>query len=426
MSHAEPRLARGVRQVGVLDIAGGGQVVVDGDHVFIGHMKPPFGTTIVDVTDRSRPTIAAEIRLDSDASHTHKVRVTGDLMITNVEQNDRHAKRRARSLPSAEAALATELGRPPSAAELASRIGVEEGDLPRLRQMANEAYGEGGFRVWDISDRSRPRLLTHHKTGGVGVHRFDADARHAYISTEMEGYVGNILVVYDLADPSRPEEVSRWWMPGQHVAGGERPDWPGVRHRLHHAMRCGDELWASVWHAGIRVIDASDLTKLRTVGSYDYHPAIPEPTHTVMPFEAPIGGRRIAAAIDEEHDHLHGRLHGFLWLFDVTDRGNLKPLSIFNLSESDSPFSRAPGRFGAHQFHERLDTTLIYAAWFSGGLRIVDARDPELPEEVGFFIPEPLGGEPSPQSNDVAVGDDGLIYLLDRNRGLHILEFDRT
>lgn len=424
MSRAD-ELARGVRQVGMLDVAGGGQVVVAGDHVFIGHMKPPYGTTIVDISDRSRPKVAAEIRLEGDASHTHKVRVAGDLMITNVEENDRHARRRARGIPGAEAALAAELGRPPTEAEVAARIGAAERDMPRLRGWTGGGYAEGGFRVWDITDRARPRLLTHHRTGGVGVHRFDADERYAYISTEMDGFVGNILVVYDLADPARPEEVTRWWLPGQHVAGGERPDWRGLKNRLHHAMRCGDELWAAVWNAGIRVIDASDLGNLRTVGAYDYHPAIPEPTHTVMPFENPIGGRRIAAAIDEEHDHLHGRLHGFLWLFDASDRANLKPLSIFTLGELDSPFSRAPGRFGAHQFHERLDGTLVYATWFSGGLRIIDARDPELPEEVGFFIPEPLGDEPAPQSNDVAVGDDGLIYLIDRNRGLHILEFDR-
>ena len=64
MSRADA-LARGVRQVGLLDIAGGGQVVVAGDHVFIGHMKPPHGTTIVDVSDRSRPKVVAEIRLRS-------------------------------------------------------------------------------------------------------------------------------------------------------------------------------------------------------------------------------------------------------------------------------------------------------------------------------------------------------------------------
>ena len=38
-------------------------------------------------------------------------------------------------------------------------------------------------------------------TFGKGVHRFDLDESYAYISTEMEGFVGNILVIYDIRHP---------------------------------------------------------------------------------------------------------------------------------------------------------------------------------------------------------------------------------
>src|SRR5262249_57529809 len=124
-----------------------------------------------------------------------------------------------------------------------------------------------------------------------GMHRFDMDERHAYISTEMKGYVGNILVIYDLRDPRRPQEVSRWWMPGQHAEGGETPTWSGRRHRLHHVLRFGDEMWASCWHAGFWVVDVSDLARPKAAGTYDYHPLFPEPTHTVMPVPGRIGGR---------------------------------------------------------------------------------------------------------------------------------------
>src|SRR5205085_3754028 len=75
-------------------------------------------------------------------------------------------------------------------------------------------YDHGGFKLYDVSDRTRPKLITHKKTWGRGVHRFDMDSRYAYISTEMQGYVGNILVIYDIRDPAKPQEVSRWWMPG--------------------------------------------------------------------------------------------------------------------------------------------------------------------------------------------------------------------
>ena len=424
IGNGRTELARNVRRIGHLDLPGGGQVVVQGDYAYVGHLKPPDGTTILDVSDPKNPRVVATITLQGTDSHTHKVRVVGDIMIVNVEQNDRHFRRKGDRIPEVRARLQAALGRPPSDAEIAAELKVRPEDIPVLEEARRRGYRDGGFRIYDVSDRTNPRLLRYEKTFGFGTHRFDMDERYAYISTEMEGYVGNILVIYDIRDPSRPEEVARWWMPGQHIAGGETPTWQGYRNRLHHAMRCGDELWAAVWHAGIRVIDVSDVTRPRTIAEHDYHPPIPEPTHTVMPVSVPVDGRRIAVAIDEEHEHVRGQPHGFLWVFDVTDLPRIRPLSTFHVGELDSPWSRAPGRFGAHQFQEHLDDTLVFTTWFSGGLRVIDVGDPFLPREVGHFIPEPVGGRPSPQSNDVDVDRRrGLIYLIDRDVGFDILEF---
>ena len=260
-----------VRRIGRIEIPGGGQVRVEGQHVYVGHMKPPHGTTIVDVSEPTRPKVLTSLQLDGAQSHSHKVRVAGDLMITNVEMNNRHLLRRgAQRLNEAQARLAAAHGRAASDAELAVDLKLSERDLPLIRDFIRNGYSEGGFKVWDIADKSRPRLLCHQKTFGFGVHRFDMDQRYAYISTEMEGFIGNILVIYDLARPDKPEEVARWWMPGQHLAGGETPTWTGYRNRLHHALRVGDTLWASCWHAGLRVIDVTDIRKPTTIGAYDY------------------------------------------------------------------------------------------------------------------------------------------------------------
>lgn len=418
------KLANNVKRLGHLNIPGGGQIIVHGKYAYIGHMDPPHGTTILDVSNPADPKIVSQTTLPDNYSHTHKVRVVGDLMFTNYEQFDRHFLRKGDDLPAARKKLEASLGRAPNDEELAAEIGgVKASDIATLDEAQKRGYHDGGFCIYDISDRANPKLLCHKKTYGFGVHRFDADENYAYISTEMEGYIGNILVVYEYSDPTDPKEVGRWAMPGQHLAGGEVPTWKGYRNRLHHAMRVGDELWASCWHAGLKVLDASDIKNIKTIGEYDYHPPIPEPTHTVLPLEQTIDGKRIAVVVDEEHAHRPGTLHGFMWVFDVTDLKDIKPLAIWDLSELDSPYARAGGRFGAHQFREKLDTTLVYVTWFAGGLRIVDVADPSKPTEVGFFIPEPINGFPSPQSNDVDVGDNGLIYLLDRNAGFDILEF---
>lgn len=418
----EFELSRNIRHLGRLEVQGGGQVEVHGNLVFVGHMKPPMGTSIVDVSDPANPTVLSHIEPPDAYSHTHKVRVCGNIMITNVEQDRRHFLRKADKIPG----IRAELGEGATDAQIAERLGVKPSDIADLEESKARGYDGGGFRIWDISDPRDPKLLSYVRTHGFGVHRFDMDERHAYISTEMEGYVGNILVTYDITDPANPREISRWHMPGQHEAGGERRDWDGYGIRLHHAMRCGDELWAACWHAGFRVLDAKDMTQTpKVLGSFQFPPAIPEPTHTIMPMERQVNGRRYALSIDEEHDHKPGRLHGFLWVMDVTDLSDIKAVAAWDLTERASPWVGQPGvRFGAHQYREKLDGNLVYATWFAGGLRVLDLTDPLNPTEVAHFIPEPGKGGPA-QSNDVDVGEDGRIYLLDRNHGLDILEMTR-
>jgi hypothetical protein len=66
--------------------------------------------------------------------------------------------------------------------------------------------------------------------------------------------------------------------------------------------------------------------------------------------------------------------------------------------------------------------TLIPFAWFAQGLRLVNIADPFRPREVGFFKPDPPPGCARASSNDVTVDSRGIIYLTDRQRGVHLIE----
>lgn len=426
-----------IRHISHMELTGAGQVYVEGDYAYIGHLtnREQLGTTILDISNPRQPRIVSQIVLDDPTSHSHKARVVGDIMIVNSEMNGSPLGRKSELLPPARAALVEQLGRAPTDAELAAKIAISEEDIPALLESERNPYANGGFKLYDVKDKAKPRLITSVKTGGRGVHRYDMDENYAYISTEMAGYLGAILVIYDIRNPSKVEEVSRWWLPGQHTAGGEKPTWSGRRHRLHHALRSGDHLWAGCWMAGPVIVDVSDITKPRTVGGFNYHPPFNEPTHTFQVMPELIGGRRIAIAIDEE-DQAHtqeemaqrrNRPHAALWVFDVSDVTNVKPLSMFQVSELESPWSRtAPGRFGGHQFLERMkEGTLAYCTWFAGGLRIVDLAQPDSPQEIAHFIPEPARGRAGPLTNDVDVDSRGIIYLVDRGPRFDILEFDR-
>ena len=65
--------------------------------------------------------------------------------------------------------------------------------------------------------------------------------------------------------------------------------------------------------------------------------------------------------------------------------------------------------------------TVIPFAWFAKGLRILDVKDPYAPREVGFYEPDPPEGFPLASSNDVTIDRRGLIYLIDRQRGVDIV-----
>ena len=68
-----------------VDCPGGGQVWVDGTTLFIGHMRWPSGTTIVDVADPRHPRTLATIDLP-EGWHSHKVRASNGIMIVNHEK----------------------------------------------------------------------------------------------------------------------------------------------------------------------------------------------------------------------------------------------------------------------------------------------------------------------------------------------------
>ena len=203
-----------------LDIPGGGQVTIEENYAYIGYMYGPEGTSIIDISNPKEPKVVWTTKLDNPQAHSHKVRVLGDYMVTNCEQR------------------------------------------PRAGIKMTKEFDDHGVKIWDIKDKTRPKLINYHKTGGRGVHRFDMDDDYLYLSTEMEGYLGHILVIYDWRNPEKLEEVSRWWIPGQHTAGGEEPGPLKREHRLHHALRHGDHLFAGLWMSGFAIIATPEALPL--------------------------------------------------------------------------------------------------------------------------------------------------------------------
>jgi hypothetical protein len=92
-------------------------------------------------------------------------------------------------------------------------------------------------------------------------------------------------------------------------------------------------------------------------------------------------------------------------------------------------------RFGVHSSEENFNNPyygrLTFLAYFTGGVRAWDIREPYTPVEVGFYVPEndaltntANGGY---MTNNVEVDNRGFVYVVDRNgSGMDIIDLQGT
>ncbi len=356
---------------------GAGQVVVHRGFAYIAPMKD-IGTAIVDVRKPRAPKVVAQLTVPPN-THSHKVQVAGDLMVLNHEK------------------------------------------LPTYQGPDFSA----GIGIYDIKNPAEPRRIEFFATGGPGVHRFwFVDGRYAHLSAGAEGYTDQIYRIIDLARPDRPQEAGRWWIPGQWTAGGERPDWPPTRRvRVHGApFVAGNRCFVGCVDWGWAILDMTSWAQPRLITRHTFYPPFGDMLHTAMP----MPGRHLVACTQEAlRKHSEGQDRDkYLWIVDARDERNPIPIATFRVDPEG--LAHPDFRFGPHNIHENRPGSLqredrIYLTYFAGGLRVVDISDAMQPHEIAWYVPEVSKGVP--QSNDVYVDADGLIYLVDRFEGvLDILE----
>lgn len=362
--------------IGHIDCPGGGQVWVDGTTLYVGHMRNPSGTSIYDIADPTAPKQLARIDVP-EGWHSHKVRAQDGIMIVNHE-----------------------------------RFGRD-----------NPEYG-GGLAVYDVSKPAEPKQIGKWMTAGKGIHRYDFDGRYAYISPTVEGYIGNIVMILDMQDPANPKEVGRWWIPGQWEAGGEDYPWHDwVPPRCHHPLRVGNRLYVSYWHHGFFILDIEDMTQPKLISARNTSGSFPHPTHTCLKMPMKLKGRDIMIVADEDVAKLYPAAPAFTWTYDITNEYDPISIGTFQVAGIDPDGSPQEPMTGCHQPSERLTgTTVVPFAWFAQGLRLIDFADPYHPNEVGFYEPDPPAGYERSSSNDVTLDSRGLIYLIDRQNGVDIIE----
>jgi hypothetical protein len=325
---------------------------------------------------------------------------------------------------------------------------IEELDLKALlsikdyysgsNQVDSSRYGtrgvdySAGMRVYDISDPANPRPIGFMEVEGLGLHRiWWTGGRYAYASALLDGYLDHILIAIDLADPTKPVECGRWWIPGMHLAGGETPSWSKGRVALHHAVVEDDIAYGSWRDGGLTILDVKDKSAPKLIAHRNWYPPFGGGTHSALP----LHDRDLVIVADEATMNIDQEPLKHTWVFDIRDKSN--PVSIATFpTPSDQDYVAKGGQFGPHNLHENRpgsfrSSTTIFATWQSAGVRVFDIANPFRPEEVGYYVPpmpttwrEPMRGRAKMRHTaDIFVAEDGLMYVTDYDAGLYILQW---
>ena len=354
----------------------------------------------------------------------------------------------------------------PSSPELLSQIDVPNenvrcnsldlsGDTLAVAHQTGVDQEEAGLRLYSVSDPINPSEVGFFDTSGPysrGVHFvWFADGRYAHLSTgapdfeprrlgsdcNEEACDDQIYMIVDLADPTNPKEVGRWWYPGTREGDTDpapEPN-PGVDSglRVHNANVFPgrpDRVYIGYLDGGVVILDISDKTQPEEVAILDYVPPSPGFSHTALP----LFSRGLLVVTDEAvRDECEDGLK-LLWLMDISTETSITPIATAPLPTNTFELCQGGGRFGAHNVYENhpdeptwQSDQMVVGSFFSGGVRVYDLSDPFHPEEVAYYVPPaPEGSEAGAiQINDVYVDDRGLIYAVDRHAGgLYVLEME--
>ena len=291
-----------------------------------------------------------------------------------------------------------------------------------------------GMAVFDISEPAAPRQIGFMPVEGTGLHRiWYVGGRWAYASAMMEGFSDYILVTIDMADPTKPAIVGRYWLPGMNLAAGEAANWPlpTGRYGLHHAVVQDDVAYCAWRDACLVVVDVKDKSDPKLVVHKNWAPPFGGGTHNCLP----LPDRNLLIVLDEAV--LDEKQDGFkpIWVFDNQVKSN--PISVATFpSRASATISRSAA------ISARTTSTKPAGVLRQLG---VDLRDLSERRRQGLRHPRPAspygsrsmrapGAEklidPRPNrpvvlhSADVFVDANGLCYCTDwSGAGLYIMEY---
>jgi len=401
-------IGRRIRHLSHSDQGGrpdGVQVMVNRGHVYVGHMFSD-GVTILDAAD-PRQLKPVGFFTAGVNTRTHHIQVADDVLLlangANIVRMQSYDSMR----------------------------GYFENAL--ADSITNRKTFRAGLSIHDISRPAEMKEIAFLEMPGFGINRlWWTGGRYAYVSAHFDGFTDHILCIVDVQNTSKPEIVSRWWLPGMHRAGGETPTIAkGRRSALHHMITAGDRGYGAWRDGGFTIHDISDPATPRLLSHINWSPPFPGGTHTPLP----LPGRNLAVVADEANAERCTK--GIFHTFVVDVRAPENPVPISTLPTPQDRDFCGYGTFGPHNLHENRPGSfqseeIIFATYNNAGVRVFDIKDAFAPKEVASWVPPAPTRLIDPRPNvalaaktaDVYVTREGLMYVSDWNGGMHVLQYE--
>ncbi len=264
---------------------------------------------------------------------------------------------------------------------------------------------KNGIVILDVSNPREVEIIstfTENLTGGV--HNLYIYQDHVYALSAGQKYF-----VIDIKNPKEPKIVSKFEL--------ETP-----AHAIHDVWVQDGIAYSSNWSDGLQLVDVGNgiaggsPENPQQFASYNYpsganHAAFPFKSKSTDKFYV-IGGDEIFPyGLDVTKDNIAG---GFLHFVDFTDLENPDEIARFEVPNA-----------GSHNYWVDEENELLYAAFYNGGVRVVDISGELMGDlykqgrEIAWIIPgDPNGYIPNAPFTWGAQPYKGHIFYSDWNSGL--------
>ncbi len=263
---------------------------------------------------------------------------------------------------------------------------------------------KNGVVIYDVQDPKNPKELTAYNdelTGGV--HNVFIDDDHLYALSASRRY--DIL---NIEDPAKPKKVGSYqiFQPGASI----------------HDVWVQDGIaYSSNWRYGVHMVDVGYGIAGGSPSNPKFIASATYPSgrnHAAFPYRSPQTGKSYVIAGDEAFPFglsTKGKPtypRGWMHFMDFSDLKNPKEVARYQVPEA-----------GTHNLW--VEDDIMYAAYYNGGLRIVDISGDLMGNlynqgrEIAFYLPtDPEGYVPNAPMVWGPQPHKGTIFFSDWNTGL--------